>query len=64
MSIVTRVAQRLGREIKKHPLASHSARDGIVSVEPNLVYRPDVSSESGASDAGCTVEASWIDRHN
>jgi FkbM family methyltransferase len=59
MSIVGRAARRMGREIKKYSRLRHARREGLVYVEPNFVYRPDLSSESVVIDAGCSYEADF-----
>ncbi len=57
MSIVGRVAQRIGRDVKRHLRLREARREGLVCVEPNFVYRPDLSAESVVIDAGCSYQA-------
>ena len=57
MSIVGRAARRVSREIKKRSRLRQAGRQGLVFVEPNFVYRPDLSTESVVIDAGCSYEA-------
>ena len=67
MSLIGRVTRRLGREFKKYSRLRQARREGLVFVEPNFVYRPDLSSSSVVIDAGCSYQADFsvclIGRH-
>jgi FkbM family methyltransferase len=68
MSLIGRVARRIGRELKKHVRLRQARRAGLLFVEPNFVYRPDLGSGAVVIDAGCSYEADFsvclIDRHD
>ncbi len=57
MSLLGRVAGRIGRDLKKFVRLRQAHREGLVFVEPNFVYRPDLSATSVVIDAGCSYEA-------
>jgi FkbM family methyltransferase len=67
MNVVQRLLRRLGRELKKHSRLRQARREGLAFVEPNFVYRPDLSAASVVIDAGCSYEADFsqylIGRH-
>lgn len=57
MSTIGRVIGRIRREIKKYVRLRQASREGLVFVEPNFVYRADLSPASVVIDAGCSYEA-------
>jgi FkbM family methyltransferase len=57
MSVIGRATRRIGRELKKYARLRQAGREGLVFVEPNFVYRPDLSPASVVIDAGCSSEA-------
>jgi FkbM family methyltransferase len=59
MSLISRAARRMGRDLKKYARLRKANRDGLVYVEPNFVYRPDLTSESVVIDGGCSYEADF-----
>jgi FkbM family methyltransferase len=59
MDVVGRATRRIGRELKKHTRLRQASREGLVYVEPNFVYRPDLSSSSVVIDGGCSYEADF-----
>jgi FkbM family methyltransferase len=59
MNVARRAARRIGRELKKQVRLRQARREGLVYVEPNFVYRPDLSPESLVIDAGCSYEADF-----
>ncbi len=59
MSLVGRATGRIMRGLKKYSRLQKARRYGIVYVEPNFVYRPDLSSQSVVVDAGCSYEADF-----
>lgn len=59
MSIVQRATRRIDREIKKRSRLRHARREGLAFVEPNFIYRPDLSPQSVVIDAGCSYEADF-----
>ncbi len=59
MNVVGRAFRRIGRDLKKHARLRQATRQGLVSVDPNFVYRPDLTSESVVIDAGCSYEADF-----
>lgn len=59
MNIVQRAARRIRRTIKKHVRLRQAGRLGLVSVEPNFIYRPNLSSDSVVVDGGCSYEADF-----
>lgn len=59
MNIVTRAARVIRRTIKKQVRLREASRRGLVSVEPNFIYRPSLSSESVVVDGGCSYEADF-----
>jgi FkbM family methyltransferase len=59
MGVVGRATRRIGRELKKQARLRHARREGLVYVEPNFVYRPDLSSSSVVIDGGCSYEADF-----
>lgn len=68
MNVIGRATRRIGRELKKRTRLRQAHRDGLVFVEPNFVYRPDLTSDAVVVDAGCSYEADFsvclITRHN
>lgn len=68
MSLIGRATRRIGRELKKHTRLRRARREGLVFVEPNFVYRPDLPPDAVVIDAGCSYEADFsvclIRRHN
>jgi FkbM family methyltransferase len=67
MGLIGRVARRIGRDVKKYTRLRQARREGLVFVEPNFIYRPDLSADSVVIDAGCSYEADFsvclIGRH-
>jgi len=59
MGVIARATRRLGRELKKASRLRQAKREGLVFVEPNFVYRPDLSADSVVIDAGCSYEADF-----
>jgi FkbM family methyltransferase len=59
MSLIGRVGRRIRRELKKHSRLRQARREGLVFVEPNFVYRPDLSADAVVIDAGCSYEADF-----
>jgi FkbM family methyltransferase len=59
MNIVQRAARRIRRTIKKQVRLRQASRLGLVAVEPNFVYRPDLSPDSVVVDGGCSYEADF-----
>jgi FkbM family methyltransferase len=59
MSVVGRATRRISRELKKYGRLRQASREGLVYVEPNFVYRPDLSSESVVIDGGCSYQADF-----
>jgi FkbM family methyltransferase len=59
MSLVERVVRRTGRALKKYSRLRKARREGLVFVEPNFVYRPDLSPDSVVIDAGCSHQADF-----
>jgi len=59
MNPVGRAARRIRRELKKYVRLRQAKREGLVFVEPNFIYRPDLSPESVVIDAGCSYEADF-----
>jgi FkbM family methyltransferase len=45
--------------LKKYSRLRKARREGLVFVEPNFVYRPDLSPDSVVIDAGCSYEADF-----
>jgi len=68
MSLIGRATRRIGRELKKHMRLRQARRQGLVFVDPNFVYRPDLPGDAVVIDAGCSYEADFsvclIGRHN
>jgi FkbM family methyltransferase len=67
MSLIGRATRRIGRELKKRSRLRQARSAGLVFVEPNFVYRPDLSADGVVIDAGCSYEADFsvrlIERH-
>lgn len=67
MNLISRATRRLGREFRKHSRLRQARREGLAFVEPNFLYRPDLTSASVAIDAGCSYQADFslyvIGRH-
>ena len=59
MNIMTRAARRVRRDLKKYARLRDARRNGLVYVEPNFVYRPDLSSTSVVIDGGCSYQADF-----
>jgi len=59
MNVVARAVRRRGRDLKKYSRLRQARREGLVFVEPNFVYRPDLSPESVVIDAGCSYQADF-----
>ena len=59
MSLISRVMRRIGRDVKKYSRLRKARRQGLVFVEPNFVYRPDLSPDSVVIDAGCSYQADF-----
>jgi FkbM family methyltransferase len=59
MTLIGRARRRIGRELKKHARLRQARREGLVFVEPNFVYRPDLSPDAVVIDAGCSYEADF-----
>jgi FkbM family methyltransferase len=59
MNVISRATRRIGRELKKHSRLRQARREGLVFVEPNFVYRPDLSADAVVIDAGCSHEADF-----
>ena len=59
MNIVARAAGRLRRDLKKYARLREARRKGLVYVEPNFVYRPDLSAASVVIDGGCSYQADF-----
>jgi FkbM family methyltransferase len=68
MSLIGRITRRIGRELKKHTRLRQARREGLVFVEPNFLYQPDLASGAVVIDAGCSYEADFslclIRRHD
>jgi len=67
MRLIERITRRIRRDLKKATRLRQARRDGLDFVEPNFVYRPDLSPGAVVIDAGCSHEADFsmymIDRH-
>jgi FkbM family methyltransferase len=67
MTVIGRATRRIGRELKKYSRLRQARRAGLAFVEPNFVYRPDLTPDSVVIDAGCSYEADFsiylIGRH-
>ena len=59
MRIFSRIAGRLARDLKKFSRLRQARREGLAFVEPNFIYRPDLTSESVVIDAGCSYQADF-----
>lgn len=59
MSLIGRATRRIGRELKKRSRLRQARTAGLVFVEPNFVYRPDLSADAVVIDAGCSYEADF-----
>jgi FkbM family methyltransferase len=59
MNIVQRAARRIRRTIKKQSRLRQARRLGLVSVEPNFIYRPNLSPASVVVDGGCSYQADF-----
>ena len=59
MNIMARAAGRLRRDLKKYARLRDARRNGLVYVEPNFVYRPNLSSTSVVIDGGCSYQADF-----
>jgi FkbM family methyltransferase len=59
MTLIRRATRLIGRELKKHWRLRQARRQGLVFVEPNFVYRPDLSPDAVVIDAGCSYEADF-----
>jgi FkbM family methyltransferase len=59
MNLMQRAARRVRRTVKKYARLRAAGRIGLVSVEPNFIYRPDLSSASVVVDGGCSYEADF-----
>lgn len=59
MTLLRRAAGRIGRIWKKYSRLRMARREGLVCVEPNFVYRPNLSSDSVVVDGGCSYEADF-----
>ncbi len=59
MNIVARAAGRLRRDLRKYARLKEARRKGLVYVEPNFVYAPDLSSASVVIDGGCSYQADF-----
>jgi FkbM family methyltransferase len=59
MNVVQRAVGRIRRTLKKYSRLRNASRLGLVSVEPNFVYRPTLSSDSVVVDGGCSYEADF-----
>lgn len=57
--MISRVMRRIGRDVKKYSRLRQARREGLVFVEPNFVYRPDLSPDSVVIDAGCSYQADF-----
>jgi FkbM family methyltransferase len=68
MSLIARITRRIRRDLKKHIRLRQARREGLVFVEPNFVYRPDLAAGAVVIDAGCSYEADFsvclIRRHD
>lgn len=67
MSLIGRITRRLRREVMKRTRLRQAGRQGLIFVEPNFLYRPDLTAGGVVIDAGCSHEADFslymIDRH-
>jgi FkbM family methyltransferase len=59
MSLISRVTRRIGRDLKKHARLRRARTEGLSFVEPNFLYRPDLTPDSVVIDAGCSHEADF-----
>lgn len=59
ISLIGRARRKIGREMRKRSRLRLARRAGLVFVEPNFVYRPDLSPQSIIIDAGCSFEADF-----
>jgi len=67
MPFIQRAIRKVRRIIKKKVRLRKARREGLVYVEPNFVYLPELSKDSVVIDAGCSYEADFslymIERH-
>ena len=65
--MIARAVRRIGRDLKKYSRLRQASREGLVFVEPNFIYRPDLSADSVVIDAGCSYQADFslclMERH-
>ncbi len=59
MHFVQRAIRKVRRIIKKYLRLRKAGREGLVYVEPNFIYLPDLSEDSLVIDAGCSYEADF-----
>ena len=67
MTLVERAVGRIRRDLKKYSRLRQARREGLVFVEPNFIYRPELSADSVVIDAGCSYQADFslclMERH-
>jgi FkbM family methyltransferase len=54
-----RAVRRIVRDLKKYSRLRQARHEGLVFVEPNFIYRPDLSEDSVVIDAGCSYQADF-----
>jgi len=59
MTILSRIAARVARDLKKIQRLRQARREGLHFAEPNFLYCPDLSAESVIIDAGCSYQADF-----